>query len=71
MATPRFIGGNNHPASGEVTDFTEPVRQRRLILVTDDYVLMADNLKAGKPHTFDNLLHLRGAALPSTEGAVH
>ena len=30
-------------------------------LVTDDYVLVADYLKSEKEHTFDNLLHLRGA----------
>jgi hypothetical protein len=62
---------DSHPNVSDVTDFTEPVRQRRLILVTDDYVLLADDLKSDKPHTFDNLMHLRGATLPSLEGAVH
>ncbi len=49
-----------HPEIGAVSDYTEPVFQRRLQLVTDDYVVVADYAKAEKEHTFDNLLHLRG-----------
>lgn len=52
---------DNHPKPTDVTDYTEPVLQRRLLLVTDDYVITADYLKAKSIHTFDNLLHLRGA----------
>lgn len=52
---------NNHPKPADVTEYTEPVLQRRLLLVTDDYVITADYLKAKTAHTFDNLLHLRGA----------
>lgn len=51
----------NHPKVADVTDYTEPVLQRRLMIVADDYVVLADYLKAEKEHTFDNLLHLRGA----------
>lgn len=50
----------NRPAIAEVTDYTEPVYARRLQLVTDDYVVVADFLKSEKEHVFDNLLHLRG-----------
>jgi hypothetical protein len=48
------------PAYGTLTDFTEPVLQRRLMVVTDDYVLLADHLKGTQPHTFDDLLQLKG-----------
>jgi hypothetical protein len=48
------------PAYGTLTDFTEPILQRRLMVVTDDYVLLADYLKAEKPHTFDDLLQIKG-----------
>ena len=48
------------PAYGTLTDFTEPVLQRRLMIVTDDYVVLADYLKGERPHTFDSLLQLRG-----------
>lgn len=55
-----------HPAVGAVTDYTEPVLQRRLLIVTDDYVLINDYLKADKEHTFDNLFHLKGVEAPAT-----
>jgi hypothetical protein len=48
------------PAYGTLSDFTEPVLQRRLMIVTDDYVLLADYLKGERPHTFDNLLQIKG-----------
>jgi len=51
----------NHPKVADVTAYSEPVLQRRLMIVTDDYVVLADFLKGEKEHTFDNLLHLRGA----------
>jgi hypothetical protein len=48
------------PVYGGLTDYTEPVLQRRLMIVTDDYVVLADYLKANEKHTFDNLLQLTG-----------
>lgn len=48
------------PAYGSLTDYTEPVLQRRLMIVTDDYLVLADYLKAKEKHTFDNLLQLTG-----------
>lgn len=48
------------PAYGALTGFTEPILQRRLMLVTDDYVLLADYLKSEHPHDFDNLLQIKG-----------
>jgi hypothetical protein len=56
----------NHPVPGDVTGYTEPVTQRRLMVVTDDYVLLFDYLKATKTHDYDNLLHLRGARPPAS-----
>ncbi len=50
----------NPPAYGTMTDFTEPILQRRLMIVTDDYVVLADYVKGDKPHTFDDLLQLKG-----------
>jgi hypothetical protein len=48
------------PAYGSLTDYTEPVLQRRLMIVTDDYVVVDDYLKAKEKHTFDDLLQLTG-----------
>ena len=50
----------NPPAYGTLTGYTEPVRQRRLMVVTDDYVLVADDLKAEKPHDFESLFQMKG-----------
>lgn len=51
----------NHPVPGDIGNYSEPVHQRRLTVVTDDYVLLVDYLKGEKEHTFDHLLQLRGA----------
>ena len=48
------------PAYGEVTGYTEPVLQRRLMVMTDDYVILSDYLKAEKEHTFDCLFQVKG-----------
>lgn len=48
------------PEYGSVTDFTEPILQRRLMVVTDDYVVLADYLKGEKPHTFESLVQMKG-----------
>ncbi|MBW8782510.1 MAG: hypothetical protein JF599_11565 [Verrucomicrobia bacterium] len=53
----------DHPKPTEVAGFTESVRQRRLMIVTDDYVVLADDLLGDRDHTYDNLLHLRGAQI--------
>ena len=48
------------PQYGSLSDYTEPVLQRRLMIVTDDYVVLADYMKAKEKHTFDSLLQLTG-----------
>ncbi|UXP32614.1 alginate lyase family protein [Reichenbachiella agarivorans] len=48
------------PAYGAVTGYTEPVLQRRLMVMMDDYVLLADYLKAEQEHTYDWLMQMKG-----------
>ena len=48
------------PTYGSLNDFTEPVLQRRVMIVTDDYVLLSDYLKGAKPHTFESLMQMKG-----------
>jgi hypothetical protein len=48
----------NSPTTS-LTGYTEPILQRRLMIMTDDYVVLADYLKAEKEHTFDALLQMR------------
>ncbi|MFB9057298.1 hypothetical protein ACFFU9_11170 [Mariniflexile ostreae] len=42
------------------TDYDEgfqPIQQRRMAIVTDDYVVIADYMKSDKKHTYDWLVH--------------
>ncbi|GAA4847658.1 hypothetical protein GCM10023310_27240 [Paenibacillus vulneris] len=45
---------------GDTGTYSEPVVQRRLVAVTEDYVVIADYLKGEEPHTFDCLHHYQG-----------
>lgn len=49
----------NPPPYGSLTGYTEPVLQRRAMIVTDDYIVLADYLQAEKEHTFESLFQMR------------
>ncbi len=48
------------PKYGTLSDFTEPVLQRRLMVMMDDYVVLADYVQAEKEHQFDWLFQMKG-----------
>jgi len=48
------------PQYGEITGYTEPILQRQLMVVTDDYVLLADYLRGTQEHTFDCMYQIKG-----------
>ena len=48
------------PPLGMMFDPTEPLLQRRAMVVTDDYIVVADYVKGEKEHTYDWLLHPQG-----------
>ena len=49
------------PEYGKVNGYTEDsVLQRRLMVMMDDYVVLADYLKADQEHTFDWLMQIKG-----------
>lgn len=51
----------DHPRrQGETGEFTEPVLQRRLLLVTDDYTVEVDYLRGESAHVYDCLHHFQG-----------
>jgi hypothetical protein len=50
----------NPPAYGSITGYTEPIFQRRMLIVTDDYIVLADYLHGAKKHTYESLLQLKG-----------
>jgi len=45
---------------GELGDYSERVLQRRAMVVTQDYVLLADFLKGGEEHVYDSLYQIKG-----------
>ncbi|WP_340398154.1 hypothetical protein NST50_16720 [Paenibacillus sp. FSL E2-0202] len=48
------------PPYGELSGHTEPVRQRRLMGVTDDYIVLFDELEGKQEHQFDSLFQIKG-----------
>ena len=50
----------NAPKYGTLTDFSEPVLQRRLMIMMNDYVVLADYLQADEEHTYDWLFQMKG-----------
>ena len=58
---PAATGSNgNEPEVADIGDWTERILQRRLAIVTDHYIVLADYLEGEEEHTFDNLLQIRG-----------
>lgn len=56
----------NHPQYMERTEFTEDILQKRLTIVTDDYIVNFDYVKGEKEHQYDCIYHLK--ALKELEG---
>ena len=50
----------NAPEYGACTEFTKPVTQRRLMIVMDDYIMMADYLQSEQEVQFDWMFHSKG-----------
>ena len=48
------------PKYGDIGPYSDRVLQRRLMIVTADYVVLADYLKGEKEHAYDNLMQIRG-----------
>ncbi len=58
----------NAPEYTKRTDFTEPITQRRLMIVTDDYAVNFDYVSGENEHNFDCIYHARG--MKSIEGVT-
>lgn len=66
---PAAVDGNGkEPEVADIGDWSERILQRRLAVVTDHYVVLADFMKGEEEHTYDNLLHVRG--FQGIEGAA-
>lgn len=51
---------DNGPSYGELTECTEPIKQTRVMVVMDDYIILFDYLKGEEEHTYENLLQIKG-----------
>ena len=57
----RWLPTPDHPRpQGDTGTPTEPILQRRLMIVTDDYVVLSDFVKGSQTHDFDNLFNAKG-----------
>ncbi|WP_214628904.1 hypothetical protein [Paenibacillus agaridevorans] len=45
---------------GELSDYTEPVRQKRVMGITDDFIVMFDYVEGEREHQFDCLFQIKG-----------
>lgn len=52
--------GPDSPVYGECTGFTEPITQRRVMAMTDDYIVLFDYLEGETEHCYDSLLQIKG-----------
>lgn len=50
----------NAPRHGELTGYTEPIRQKRVMAVTDDYIVLFDYLAGKEEHQYDSLFQIKG-----------
>lgn len=48
------------PVYGEMSGYTEEILQRRVMAVTDDYIVLFDYLLGEDTHTFDSLMQIKG-----------
>lgn len=47
-------------AQGDIGEYSEPIMQRRMMIVTDNYVVVVDMLRGTEAHTYDCLYHFQG-----------
>lgn len=55
-----IVEDDSRAVYGEMTDYTEPVLQKRIMVVTDDYVVLFDYLEGAEEHTYSSLMQMKG-----------
>ncbi len=50
----------NHPPYGDCTAFTDSIMQRRLMVMMDDYIVLADYMQSDSVRTYDWLMQIKG-----------
>lgn len=52
--------GKDAPAYGELSGFTEDILQKRILVLTDDYLVLFDYLEGEREHQYDSLMQIKG-----------
>lgn len=52
--------GPDAPRYGTLSGYTEPIRQRRVMAVLDDCIVIFDSMQGETEHTYDSLMQIRG-----------
>lgn len=52
--------GEGAPEYGELTGYTEEICQKRIMAVTDDYIVLFDYLEGEQDHQYDSLMQIKG-----------
>lgn len=55
-----IVEGEGSPVYGEMSGYTEEILQRRVMVVTDDYIVLFDYLQGNDEHIFDSLMQIKG-----------
>lgn len=58
----------NEPVYGEMSAYTEAIRQKRIMVVRPDYIVLFDAMWGEQPHTYDSLMQIKG--LKEIEGNI-
>jgi hypothetical protein len=54
------VEGEGTPVYGEMSGYTESVQQKRIMIVTDDYIVLFDHAKGNNNHIYDSLMQIKG-----------
>ncbi len=61
----------NHPGYGDCTGYTDSIMQRRLMVMMDDYIILADYLHSDSVRTYDWLMQIKGFKELSADKKEH
>ncbi|WP_265525125.1 hypothetical protein [Paenibacillus sp. JDR-2] len=50
----------NNPGHGMLSEFTEPIKQKRVMGVLDDYIVLFDYAEGEQEHQYDSLFQIKG-----------
>lgn len=55
-----IVTGEESPVYGEMSGYTEEILQRRVMAMTEDYIVLFDYLQGSEEHVFDSLMQIKG-----------